>query len=33
VFGQVIKGMEVVDKIEVADVLKRAFLKEASAKS
>ena len=32
VFGQVIKGMEVVDKIQVADVLKRAFVKEAGAK-
>ena len=33
VFGQVIKGMEVVDKIQVADILKRAFVKEGSAKS
>jgi cyclophilin family peptidyl-prolyl cis-trans isomerase len=33
VFGQVIKGMEVVDKIQVADILKRAFVKEAGAKS
>ena len=33
VFGQVIKGMEVVDKIQVADILKRAFVKEAAAKS
>jgi cyclophilin family peptidyl-prolyl cis-trans isomerase len=32
VFGQVIKGMEVVDKIQVADILKRAFVKEAAAK-
>jgi cyclophilin family peptidyl-prolyl cis-trans isomerase len=27
VFGQVIKGMEAVDKIQVADILKRAFVK------
>lgn len=27
VFGQVIKGMEVVDRIKVADVLKRAYVK------
>jgi peptidyl-prolyl cis-trans isomerase B (cyclophilin B) len=33
VFGQVIKGMEVVDKIQVADILKRAFVKEGQAKS
>ena len=33
VFGQVIKGMEVVDRIQVADILKRAFVKEAGAKS
>jgi cyclophilin family peptidyl-prolyl cis-trans isomerase len=32
VFGQVIKGMEVVDKIQIADILKRAFVKEAAAK-
>ncbi|MEN3338185.1 MAG: hypothetical protein V7647_1861 [Acidobacteriota bacterium] len=32
VFGQVIKGMEVVDKIQVADILKRAFVKDAGAK-
>lgn len=32
VFGQVIKGMEVVDKIQVADILKRAFVKEGAAK-
>ena len=32
VFAQVIKGMEVVDKIQVADILKRAFVKEAAAK-
>ncbi len=32
VFGKVIKGMEVVDKIEVTDILKRAFVKEAAAK-
>jgi cyclophilin family peptidyl-prolyl cis-trans isomerase len=31
VFGRVIKGMEVVDKIQVADVLKRAYVKEAPA--
>jgi peptidyl-prolyl cis-trans isomerase B (cyclophilin B) len=33
VFGRVIKGMEVVDKIQVADILRRAFVKEAAAKS
>lgn len=33
VFGQVIKGMEVVDKIQVPDILKRAFVKEGAAKS
>jgi cyclophilin family peptidyl-prolyl cis-trans isomerase len=33
VFGKVIKGMEVVDKIQVADILRRAFVKEAAAKS
>jgi cyclophilin family peptidyl-prolyl cis-trans isomerase len=33
VFGQVIKGMDVVDKIQVTDILKRAFVKEAAAKS
>ena len=33
VFGQVIKGMEVVDKIQVADILKRALVKEGAAKS
>ena len=33
VFGQVIKGMEVVDKIQRADILKRAFVKEEAAKS
>lgn len=33
VFGQVIQGIEVVDKIQVADILKRAFVKAAAAKS
>jgi cyclophilin family peptidyl-prolyl cis-trans isomerase len=33
VFGQVIKGMEVVDKIQVPDILKRASVKEGAAKS
>jgi peptidyl-prolyl cis-trans isomerase B (cyclophilin B) len=33
VFGQVIKGMDVVEKIQVADILKRAFVKDAGAKS
>jgi cyclophilin family peptidyl-prolyl cis-trans isomerase len=28
VFGKVIKGMEVVDKIEVGDVVKKAYVKE-----
>ncbi len=28
VFGHVIKGMEVVDKIQVADILKRAFVRD-----
>lgn len=32
VFGKVIKGMEVVDRLEQADMLKRAFVKEAPAK-
>lgn len=32
VFGHVIKGMEVVDKIQVADILKRAFVKDATAR-
>ncbi|MDQ3212791.1 MAG: peptidylprolyl isomerase [Acidobacteriota bacterium] len=32
VFGQVIKGIEVVDKIKVADILKRAAVREAAAK-
>lgn len=32
VFGKVIKGMEVADKIERADMLKRAYVKEAPAK-
>jgi cyclophilin family peptidyl-prolyl cis-trans isomerase len=32
VFGQVIKGMEVVDKIQVPDILKKAFVKEGAAK-
>jgi cyclophilin family peptidyl-prolyl cis-trans isomerase len=30
VFGKVIKGIEVVDKIQVADVVKRAYVKEGS---
>lgn len=33
VFGQVIKGMDVVEKIQVADILKRAFVKEPAVKS
>jgi cyclophilin family peptidyl-prolyl cis-trans isomerase len=28
VFGKVIKGIEVVDKIQVTDVLKKAYVKE-----
>ena len=32
VFAKVIKGMEVVDKMEVSDILKRAFVKEAAAR-
>ncbi|MDQ3347803.1 MAG: peptidylprolyl isomerase [Acidobacteriota bacterium] len=32
VFGQVIKGIEVVDRIKVADILKRAVVREAAAK-
>lgn len=32
VFGKVINGMEVADKIERADVLKKAYVKEAPAK-
>jgi cyclophilin family peptidyl-prolyl cis-trans isomerase len=32
VFGQVIKGIEVVDKIKVADILKKAVVREAGAK-
>jgi cyclophilin family peptidyl-prolyl cis-trans isomerase len=31
VFGRVIKGMEVVDKIQVTDILKRAYVKEGPA--
>jgi len=31
VFGKVIKGIEVVDKIQVADVVKRAYVKEGPA--
>jgi cyclophilin family peptidyl-prolyl cis-trans isomerase len=31
VFGRVIKGMEIVDKIQVADVLKKAYVKEGPA--
>ena len=32
VFGRVIKGLEVVEKIEVADILKRAYVKEGAAR-
>ena len=32
VFGKVIKGIEIVDKIQVADVVKRAYVKESPAK-
>ena len=32
VFGQVIKGIEAVDKIKVADILKKAVVREAGAK-
>jgi peptidyl-prolyl cis-trans isomerase B (cyclophilin B) len=32
VFGKVIKGIEVVDKIQVADVVKKAYVKEGPAK-
>jgi cyclophilin family peptidyl-prolyl cis-trans isomerase len=31
VFGRVIKGMDVVEKIEAADILKRAYVKEGPA--
>ena len=31
VFGRVVKGMEIVDKIQVADVLKKAYVKEGPA--
>jgi len=31
VFGKVIKGIEVVDKIQVADVVKKAFVREGPA--
>jgi cyclophilin family peptidyl-prolyl cis-trans isomerase len=31
VFGRVIKGIEVVDKIQVSDVLKKAYVKEGPA--
>jgi peptidyl-prolyl cis-trans isomerase B (cyclophilin B) len=31
VFGRVVTGMEVVDKIQVADILKRAYVKEGPA--
>lgn len=31
VFGKVIKGIEIVDKIQVADVVKRAYVKEGPA--
>jgi cyclophilin family peptidyl-prolyl cis-trans isomerase len=33
VFGRVTKGLEVVDKIKVADVLKKAYVKDGAAKS
>lgn len=33
VFGKVLKGMDVVNKIQKGDVLKRAYLKDDSAKS
>jgi peptidyl-prolyl cis-trans isomerase B (cyclophilin B) len=33
VFGKVLKGMDVVNKIQKGDVLKRAYLKDESAKS
>ena len=31
VFGKVIKGMEIVDKIQVADVVRKAYVKEGPA--
>jgi cyclophilin family peptidyl-prolyl cis-trans isomerase len=31
VFGRVVKGMEIVDKIQVADVLRKAYVKEGPA--
>jgi len=31
VFGRVIKGMDIVDKIQVADILKKAYVKEGPA--
>ena len=31
VFGRVIKGMDVVDKIQIADVLRKAYVKEGPA--
>jgi cyclophilin family peptidyl-prolyl cis-trans isomerase len=33
VFGRVLKGMDVVNKIQKGDILKRAYLKDESAKS
>jgi cyclophilin family peptidyl-prolyl cis-trans isomerase len=33
VFGRVLKGMDVVNKIQKGDVLKRAYVKDAAAKS
>jgi cyclophilin family peptidyl-prolyl cis-trans isomerase len=33
VFGKVLKGQDVVNKLQKGDVLKRAYLKDAAAKS
>ena len=33
VFGKVLKGIDVVNRIQKGDVLKRAYLKDESAKS